>query len=113
MNVSELRDFLDSEIAGFPGRSSGEDGYRFLLRIIRRYVDSARQPLVEVMKEWLRLRAEPKTMLAVKLAADLQLGELRSEVEELLRDVESGVTAFNPALKGYYARRITDALSRI
>jgi hypothetical protein len=112
MNASELREILEGELAAFPERASGEEGYRFLVRITKSYADTARQALVEVLGEWLQLRAEPKTMLAVKLSVDHHLGELRTEIEALLEDVKDG-SAFNPALRGYYARRITDSLSRI
>ena len=67
---------------------------------------------MRVLREWLQLRAEPKTMLAVKLAAEHHLVELRDSITELLEDVDEG-TVFHPALRSHYSRRIREKLDQI
>jgi hypothetical protein len=92
---------LDSEVAGFPSRASGEQGYEFINRIAARYVKSERSMLIAALTDWLLLRSEPKTMIALDIAGNLNLTELRSEIEKLLEDVQNGIV-FMP----FYSRPI-------
>lgn len=106
--TNDLLEILDAEVAGFPSRASGEQGYEYINKIAARYVGTERQALVSVLTEWLWLRSEPKTMIAVDIAGKLRLGELRCELEKLLADVEQR-KAFMP----FYARPIKAALALI
>jgi len=108
MTKDEMKQWLEGEIANFPERASGEEGYRFMLRQTARALDADRQALVEVLRDWLLLRAEPRTMLAVEIAASHHVDELRNDIEELLEDVKEG-----EAFKPHYVRPIMEALSRI
>lgn len=108
MTRDEMKEWLEGEIASFPERASGEEGYRFMVRQTARVLDSDRQALVAVLRDWLLLRAEPRTMLAVEIAAFHHVDELRSDIEDLLEDVREG-----EAFKPYYVRPIMEALSRI
>lgn len=99
---------LDAEVADFPSRASGEQLYEHLNKIAVRYVVSERQELVAALNEWLLLRSEPKTMLAVDIAGKLHLTELCSALEDLLVDVEQG-----KAFKPFYVRPIKAVLSII
>lgn len=108
MTRDEMKEWLESELANFPKRASGEEGYRFMVRQTARVLASDRQALVDVLHDWLLLRAEPRTMLAVEIAASHHVDELRSDIENLLDDVKKGA-----AFKRYYVRPIMEALSRI
>lgn len=108
MMTNNVLQILDAEVAGFPSRASGEQGYEYINKIAARYVTSERQKLVAALSTWLHLRSEPKTMIAVDVAGKLRLSELRSELEKLLVDVEQG-KAFLP----FYARPIKAALALI
>lgn len=106
--ANDLLQLLDDEVAGFPSRASGEQGYEYVNMIAARYVHSERPMLVAALTEWLLLRSESKTMLAVDIAGKLHLTELRPALEELLMDVEQG-----KAFKQFYARPIKAALAMI
>lgn len=104
--TNDLLQLLDDEVAGFPSRASGEQGYEYINKIAARYVQSERPMLVAALTEWLLLRSEPKTMLAVDIAGKLHLTELRPALEKLLVDVEQG-----KAFKPFYARPIKAVLA--
>jgi hypothetical protein len=106
--TNTLLQLLDAEVAGFPARASGEQGYEYINNIVARYAISERKKLVAALKEWLLLRSEPKTMLAVDIVGKQHLRELRPELKRLLADVEQG-----KAFKPFYARPIKKALSLI
>lgn len=111
MNTDEATAWLESELKGFPERASGEDLYQFFVRIARRPLSSDakdRQAFVEALREWFRSRSEPRTMLAVEIAAVHGVNELRADIEALLHDVKGGI-AFRP----FYSENIERALRRI
>jgi hypothetical protein len=103
-----LLQLLDAEVAGFPTRASGEQGYEYMNNIVARYAVSEREELIAARKEWLLLRSEPKTMLAVDIAGKQHLRELLPELQQFLADVEQG-----KAFKPFYARPIQKAISFI
>ena len=108
MTGDEVRVWLDDEVANFPERTSGEDLYPYIMRRTAGVAEADRASLGEALSGWLKLRSEPKTMLAVELAAKHQLTELRGEIEELLDDVRNG-EAFRP----FYDRPIIEALEQL
>ena len=108
MTTEEILRFLQGEIEAYPERASGHDYYRHMDRKIRRLVESSRDELVAAFKEWIRLRKEPHTMLAIRLGANYELAELRDEILFLRKEVEGG-RAFLP----YYVQFIDKALGRL
>mgnify|MGYP003392833049 CR=1 FL=1 len=108
MNINPVLDQLNSEVAAFPERASGEELYDYVGRVAARFAAAERESLAEAVVTWLKLRSEPKTMLAVQIASDLRLIEVRPDVQSLLNDVHAG-RAFIP----YYARPIEAALKNI
>jgi len=108
MTGEEIRAWLDDEIARFSERSSGEELYAYLARRTARVAQTDRRSLVEALSTWLKLRSEPRTMLAVDLAAKHRLSELRGEITDLLDDVREG-EAFRP----FYDRPILEALEQL
>lgn len=106
--TDNLLHVLDAEVASFPSRASGEQLYEHINKMAARYVASERRELVDALKEWLLLRSEPKTMLAVDIAGKLHLTELRPALEEVLVDVEQG-----KAFKSFYTRPIKAVLAII
>lgn len=103
-----MQEWLDDAVGQYPPRSSGEDFYGFMIKLVGDAVAEERAALVGALTTWLRMRKEPKTMVAVEIAAVYHLHELRQEIERLLGDVKSGVS-----FKPYYARGIIEALARI
>ena len=108
MSTNPVLDQLNSEVAAFPTRASGEELYDYVGRLAARILSTNREALAAAMADWLKLRMEPKTMLAVQIASDLRLVEVRPELESLLNDVlESRV--FLP----YYAKPIEATLLKL
>jgi hypothetical protein len=93
-------------VANFPARASGEQLYDHISKIIAHYVQGERQMLIAALTQWLLLKSEPRTMIAVDIVGRFRLSELRSEIEKLLIEVEQG-KAFMP----FYARPIKVALA--
>ena len=108
MTGEEMRDWLENELANFPERASGEELYAHIARRTSHVAETYRGALVEALSGWLKLRSEPRTMLAVDLAAKHRLHELRGEVVDLLDDVRAGV-----AFKPFYDRFIQEALEQL
>ena len=108
MTTNHLEQWLNSEVDDFPSRLSGEDLYEFVVRLSREISEDSREDFVIAMTNWLRLRSEPKTMLAVELIACHRLSELTTELEALLDDVSKGV-----AFKPFYDAPIKKTLAMI
>ena len=106
--MTEILQVLDAEVAGFPDRASGEQLYEHINKIAARYTESERMALIAALSNWLQLRSEPKTMIAVDVSGRLCLSELRTEIENLLTDIEQR-KAFLP----FYAKPIKKVLSMI
>ena len=87
---------------------SGEYLEDHVLDVAKSIINKNRSGLVEVMREWIELRVEPKTMLAVAVAGNLGLAELRDDIAVLRKDIEQR-KCFMP----WYVQRIDNALSRI
>ena len=111
MSACEATAWLESELKGFQERAGGEELYRFFVSITRKPLSTDaedRQAIVDALHEWLGMRTEPRTMLAVEIAAAHGLSELRSDIGVLLDDVKAG-KAFLP----FYSQNIEKALQRM
>jgi len=107
MTKQEIIEWLEGEIQGYPPRATGNECGQFVTRLAGRVLESDRLALVEAMREWITQRGE-RTLLAMNIAADLKLRELKPDIERLLEDVRAG-KAFWP----YYEEFIVPALRRI
>jgi|SRR5689334_17633803 len=87
---------------------SGEYLREEILDEARRIQDPDREFLVDVLRDWLQLRSEPRTMVAVDIAKVLALGGLKDDIQALRDDIVAG-KAFSP----YYLRWIDEALSSL
>lgn len=112
MSAPEALQWLEGELSNFPERASGGDLHRLFVQLTERIVRSPdatdRSDLVSALREWLKLRSEPRTMLAVDIAASHSLSELKPDIERLLADVRAG-KAFWP----YYQDNIQRELSKL
>jgi hypothetical protein len=107
MTKQEILEWLEGEVQGYPDRATGNECGQFITRLASRVVESDRCALVEAMREWIVQRGN-RTLLAMNIATDLKLRELKPDIERLLEDVRAN-TAFSP----YYEEFITPALKRI
>lgn len=53
-------------------------------------VNKDREGLIEALREWIWMRSGPETMLAVEIAGELKLHELKPEIETLRNDIAAG-----------------------
>jgi hypothetical protein len=108
MTPGEVLVWLESELSEFPERAAGEELYEFLVCRTESLSRTDRTALIRALASWLILRSEPRTMLAVEIAAAHRLSELRGEIQSLLSDVQQG-RAFGP----HYATPIGSALGKL
>ena len=113
MTGEDLIKYLRETIAARPiDRTAGGELIELVIAETRAAAETERAALVAAMRQWLELRSEPWTMLAADVVAEYHLSELREELFKLLDAVAAG-QVFHPGLRDYYARRISDVLSRI
>ncbi len=107
MKKQEIQDWLESEVEGYPQRATGNECEDFVVRIAGRLLPSDRGTLIEAMREWITQRGN-RTLLAVRIASEHRLIELKPEIESLLESVRAG-----KAFQRYYEEFITPALRSI
>ena len=74
-----------------PGsEKSGEYLETHVLDRARQIVSDDRPGLMDVMRDWMEPRRYPHTLLAVAVARELRLTEMRAELEQLSGDVDAG-----------------------
>ena len=107
MTKAEILKWLEGEVQGYPERATGNECEDFIVRLAGRVVQSDRREFVEAMRRWV-VEHGNRTLLAVRIAGEHKLRELKPDVERLLEDVRAG-RAFSP----YYEDLITRALKQI
>ena len=109
MEKEEILSHLEDDLANPGSQKSGEFLEEHALVTAHRALETGnREALVEAMVCWLRDRSEPRTMLAVSIAKELSLGELRAELRVLKAEIDDG-RVFLP----FYARRVDAALNAL
>jgi len=109
MAKTDVAQALQSDLDNPASLKSGEYLEERVLKTIRGAVIAGdRDGVVETLREWLILRQEPQTMLAVTAAKKEQLTELVLEIEALRTEVAAG-----RAFPQFYLRWIDDALSAL
>jgi len=109
----ETLEGLEDMWANSPDPRSAEESYGHLRYHTERILLQHHKSLIGALRNWLNLRETPGTVVAAKLAADCHLTELRSDLFQLLEDVDRGHTKFPPGLKTYYGNLFYDYLSRV
>lgn len=87
MTKEDVLSILETDISDPGSYKSGEYLEEHILKHARQIVNMDRSSLIEVLREWLNLRCEPRTMLAVTIARQLGLREIRSDIEFLRKDI--------------------------
>ncbi len=75
----------------------------------REVAEKDRDAFVYALDKWIDRKQEPYALLAVNLAVEMHLSELRGSIQSLLSAVNEGA-AFRPQLKAYYSTRLQEAL---
>ena len=92
-----------------PGSTvSGEYLERHIVMQLKRFIDDDYVGVVQALLSWLELRKEPQTMIAVRMAAEFELKELRPVIEKLAQEIEEG-NIFLP----FYKRWTDEALKKL
>lgn len=108
MTKDEALTWLYNELSRLDERDSAIDMYRHMVNMTRAKTETDRRGLAAALHEWMLLRKEPETMLALEIGSAHNLVELRPEMEALLSDVRDG-KAFRP----YYEQYVMRALARM
>lgn len=108
MSKDDILAMLASDLNDPGSQKSGEYLEAHVLRHARSALASDRGGLVDAMRQWLELRREPQTMLAVSVAQETELQELAPDIERLLAEVVAG-QIFQP----YYADALSAAVTRL
>ena len=90
MTKTEVLEQLETDITDPGSYKSGEYLRTHVLSRAKAISSMDRDGLVEAMREWLGMRSEPKTMIAVMVSEKLRLKELKSDIETLREDVFAG-----------------------
>ncbi|MDQ3565513.1 MAG: hypothetical protein M3436_15785 [Pseudomonadota bacterium] len=101
---SILLDF-ESDLEDPGSLKSGEYLGAHVLAHARSAAAKEKDTLVEVLRDWLLITNEPRTMLAVRVAKELRLRELTPHLENLRNRIETG-EAFFP----FYLQWVDEAL---
>ena len=107
MTKQKILAWLESEVQGYPERATGNECEDHVVRLAGRVAESDRSELVEAMREWIEQRGR-RTLLAVRIAAEHKLRELKPDIQRLLEDVRA-----NKVFSPYYEEFIAPALKRI
>ena len=108
MGTEQIRSAFREDFDNPGSLKSGEYLSTRVLETARRFVQDERSDLVQVLREWLLQRQDPQTMLSVTVVAELRLTELKPDLLELKREIDSGHVFMK-----FYARRVNLALDRI
>ena len=71
-------------------------------------VKKDRKVLIEILIDWINMRKDPDTMLAIEIAEELKLIELKSYIMKLGKEISDGRLFYN-----YYLSDINSALNSI
>jgi hypothetical protein len=85
---------------------SGEYLEEHVLSNAKKLLLNDRVGLIEALCEWVSLKSEPQTMLAISVAKELNLREMRQVIEDLRQEVFAG-----KIFPKFYLRDIDEALS--
>jgi hypothetical protein len=100
---------LQGDLANPGALKSGEALQGYVLSTCRRALVAGDRPgLLAALRDWLELRQEPQTMLAVTVARKERLTELEPEIQALRAEVQAG-----QAFPSFYLRWIDEALDVI
>jgi hypothetical protein len=108
MTKEEIEDAFDTDFSDPGSTKSGEYLAEHVLMRAKRLIHKERDGLVQVLKSWIQQRSESRTMLAVEVAGDLRIGELRTEIDALGSAIKRG-EYFLP----FYFQAIERALTSI
>lgn len=108
MSKNDILTKLQSALNDPGSQKSGEYLEEHVSVQLKRSIGDDRVGVVQALESWLEFRKEPQTMIAVRMAAEFQIQELRPLIEKLAQEIEKG-DAFLP----FYKRWTDEALEKL
>ena len=92
MTKNDVLQLFETDMSDPGSYKSGEYLREHVLQHAKGVLSTDRSSLVEALREWLKARSEPRTMIAVTVARKLDLKELKSDIQALRNEVADGRT---------------------
>ncbi len=92
MSKTEVLNDFNIDLSDPGAEKSGEYLEDLIFRRAVKLIEEDRAGVIEAFCEWISLREEPYTMIAVRIAGKLRIRELLSDIEKLKIDIESKKT---------------------
>lgn len=108
MGKDDVLMLLETDMQDPGAHKSGEHLETHVLSRCLAVLQTDRPGLIAALHEWLHLRTEPRTMLAVRLAGRLGLRELATDITALRQDVVR-----RRAFPTFYLAYLDEALERM
>lgn len=106
MSKADILARFASDLSDPGAEKSGEYLEMHVMQHARQAATTDREGLIEALREWIHLRREPETMLAVTAVQELCLVELADDLRQLRDEIEAS-TVFKP----HYRAPVDEALS--
>ncbi|WP_366921798.1 hypothetical protein MFMK1_002214 [Metallumcola ferriviriculae] len=108
MSKEDVLAILESDIFNPGSYKSGEYLEEHALSHAVDVLQNDRQGLIEALMDWIETQSEPRTMLAVRIAKNLGLVELKPQILELGHKIDSG-----KVFPRFYLRYIDETLNEL
>ena len=108
MSEREVLSVLETAINDPGSVKSGEYLDDHILLYAREFLHTDRIGLIDALSKWVKMKNEPRTMLAIRAAKELNLRELRRVIETLRHEVATG-----KVFPKFYLRDVDETLSSL
>jgi hypothetical protein len=108
MTKDDVLRILETDFTDPGSYKSGEYLEEHIFWHIELLIQNERRHIIEILNDWLNMRIEPHTMLAVDVAGKFEISELVPQILELRHEIESGKSFLR-----YYVQRIDKALIKL
>lgn len=106
MSKESTLKILENDISDPSSYKSGEYLEELAFRDLCENMNNDREGIVGALQEWIQVKAEPRTMLAVRLAKNLGIIELIPQLQELRKEIDNGKVFLR-----FYLRYVDEALT--
>ena len=119
MTTDKILELLDAELDECLDDKSGEFVYTAILNKLSYIITDNRENVIRALRIWLLANDRPKTVYVIGLVQELRLYEMKSDML-LLKDklvmnkppfCRVGGEPYSEIMKGYYFKRIEDAIN--
>jgi hypothetical protein len=108
MSKEDVLAILESDISNPGSYKSGEYLEEHTISHAVDVLQNDKQGLIEALMDWIETQSEPRTVLAVRVAKNLGLVELKPQIFELRHKIDTG-----KVFPRFYLRYIDEALNAL